>query len=239
MGRIGVARKRRHMAFACLWTLGVVAGPVSAQLPAPRAPQVHVNGSALQQYFNSVGEVINVQADQRDVELLRAPSNFSSYSLQFEFAGPPGNTVGVYNGHAVPGTLMTLFPNVATTSWFAVASWRTAPVRVVVNLFDNNAAFLGTTTYLGADRNAIGFFLTTPHATYFSQDALNPGGGARALFYAGTGVNSGCMWLTWEGGDPPADLDFDDVVVFIEGGSSSPIVPVHHATWGAVKARFR
>jgi len=233
---------RTHVAFACLWALGGAAGPAAAMpvgpLPGLRVPQVHVNGGTLLGYLNGVGENIDVQADQRDVELLRGPSTNTTYTLQFEFAGPPGNTVGIYNGHAVPGTLMPLFPTTATSSWFAVASWRSSPARVVINVFDASAALVGSTTFLGADRNAVGFCLTTPHATYFSQDALNPGGRPRALFYAGTGINSGSMWMTWEDGDAPADDDFDDCVVFMEGVFSG-IVPVQRATWGELKSRFR
>ena len=105
-----------------------------------------------------------------------AVSNNATFTLQFEITAPPGNTLGIYAGHSTPGTLMPMFPAVATNGWFAVASWRTAPIRVAISLFDNNAAFIGQTTFLGGDRNAVGFYLATPHATYFTQDPLNPTG---------------------------------------------------------------
>jgi len=239
MGRIRFALVRTPVAVACLCALGLAAPMARAQLPALRSPQVHVNGGSLQGYLNAVGESINVQTDQRDVQLLRSGvSNNSTFTLQCEFAGAPGNTLGIYNGHSIPGTLIPMFPTVATDGWFAVASWRTAPIRVVINLFDNNAAFVGQATYLGSDRNAIGFYLATPHATYFTQDPLNPAHEPRALFYKGTGVNTGSLWLTWETGDSPADGDFDDCVIFFEGFSSG-IVPVQRATWGELKSRFR
>jgi len=228
------------VAFALFLELGLVAARASAQLPALRAPQVQVNGSALQQYLNGVGENIDVQMDQRDVELLRSPvSGPSSFTLWFEFAGPPGNTIGFYNGLVVPGALMLMFPTAATDGWFAIASWRVAPVRVVVNLFDASAMFLGSMTYLGANRNAIGIYLATPHATYFTQDPLNPGGEPHALFYEGTGLNAGAMWLAWESGDTPADRDFADCVLFAQSYSPGGIVPVQRATWGELKSRFR
>jgi hypothetical protein len=238
MGRTS-APLRISATLACMVALGISADPVSAQtLPALRAPQVRVNNGTLQGYLNGVGESINVETDQRDVQLLDAAvSNNSTFTLQFEFAGPPGNTLGIYNGHAVPGTLMPMFPTTATNGWFAVASWRTAPVRVVIFVFDASSALVGSTTFLGADRNAIGFYRATPHATYFTQDPLNPAGEPRALFFAGTGIDSGSLWMTWEDDDAPADFDFDDCVVYIEQGSG--VLPVQRTTWGALKSRFR
>ena len=69
---------------------------------------------------------------------------------------------------------------------------------------------MGSTTVLGADRNAIGFYRATPHATYFTQDSLNPAGEPRALFYAGTGFNTGSLWLTWEAGGVPGSAAFQE-----------------------------
>lgn len=235
MGRNGIAW--------FLLSVGVGAGAARAMPVTPptglRSPQVHVNGGVLQAYMNGVGESINVQTDQRDAQLLRpSTSSNSTYSLQFEFVGPPGNILGIYDGHSLPGTLMPVFPAVATNLWFAGVSWRTAPARVVISLFDNTAAFIGQTTFLGGDRNAIGLYLTTPHATYFTQDPLNPNHEPRALFYSATGVNAGSWWVAWEDGDAPANNDFDDCVVFIEAGSTG-VVPVVRTTWGELKSRFR
>ena len=116
MGRTSIAPLRISATLACAVALGIAADPVSAQkLPALRAPQIQVNNGTLQGYLNGVGESINVETDQRDVQLLDAAvSNNSTFTLQFEFAGPPGNTLGIYNGHVVAGTLMPMFPAAAT-----------------------------------------------------------------------------------------------------------------------------
>jgi hypothetical protein len=131
-----------------------------------------------------------------------------------------------------------MFPTAASTGWFAVASWRTAPIRVMISLFDNSATFIGQATFLGSDRNAVGLYLATPHATYFTQDPLNPAHEPRALYYKGTGINTGSFWLTWEAGDAPANDDFDDCVIFMENIASG-IAPVQRATWAELKSRFR
>src|SRR6266487_4135377 len=209
--------KRVATMFVALAMLISFVGSASAAL---RVPQVVVNGGTLQGYLNSVGESINVLTDQQDVQRWAATvSNNSTFTIQVELAGnAASNTLGLYNASLVAPPLYQVFPGAATNGWFAVASFRTAPVRVVVNLFDNNAAFVGQTTYLGADRNDFGFYLQGPGGLFFTQDARNPGGSAQALTYAGTGINSGSWWLCWEDLSPAggSDRDFDDCVMFME-----------------------
>src|SRR5205809_359921 len=106
------------------------AGSASAAL---RSPQATVNGGSLQGYLNSVGESINVTTDQQDIQRWQATvSNNSTFTIQVELAGNAGsNTYGLYNaGFAVP-PLYQVFPGAATNGWFAVASFRTAPTRVI------------------------------------------------------------------------------------------------------------
>jgi hypothetical protein len=223
-----------------LIALVAVAGSASAAL---RATQVVVNGGSLQGYLNSVGESINVLTDQQDIQRWQATvSNNSTFTIQVELAGnAASNTYGLYNASAGVPPLYQVFPGAATNGWFAVASFRTAPVRVVVNLFDASAALVGTNTYLGADRNDFGFYLQqAPGAgglTFYTQDVRNPGGLAQMLTYAGTGINSGSWWLCFEDLDPAqgSDRDFDDAVLFLE--SVNP-TPVNKTTWGSLKARF-
>jgi hypothetical protein len=219
------------------------AGSASAAL---RAPQVTVNGGTLQGYLNSVGESINVSTDQQNVQRWQATvSNNSTFTIQVELTGnAASNTLGLYNaGFAVP-PLYQCFPGAATNGWFCVAAFRTAPTRVVVNLFDAGSAFQGSTTYLAGppDRNDFGFYLqqgpASGGATFYTQDARNPGGAAQALTYAGTGINSGSWWLCFDdaqvsGGG--SDQDYDDAVLFLE--SVNP-TPVNKTTWGDLKARF-
>jgi hypothetical protein len=220
-----------------LIALVAVAGSASATL---RSPQVVVNTGSLQGYLNSQGESINVLTDQNAAQRWAATvSNNSTFTIQVELAGnAASNTYGIYNASAVAPPLYQVFPGAATTGWFAVASFRTAPVRVVVNLFDASAALVGTNTYLGADRNDFGFYLQqNPGLVFYTQDARNPGALAQALTYAGTGINSGSWWLCFEDltQSQGSDYDFDDAVLFLE--SVNP-TPVSKTSWGSLKARF-
>ena len=230
--------KRRATLFtglvAALW---ITATAASAAL---RVPQVPVVGGSLQGYLNGVGESINVNTDQNAVQTWQTSvSGNSTFSLMIELAGnAPVNNIGIYNGGLVAPPLYQVFPGAASAGWFATASFRDGPVRVVINLFDQDAAFQGTVTYLGADRTNFGYYLQGPGGLFYTQDARNAGSAAQALAYAGTGINTGQWWLCWEdeqvGGG--ADQDYDDCVLFLE--SIAP-TPVSNTTWGAVKARFR
>jgi hypothetical protein len=220
-------------------TLGaLLATSASAAL---RSPQVTVNGTALQTYLNSKGESINVNTDQDAAQTLATTtSDNSTFTLQIEMGGNAGtDTYGIYNGSLASPPLYQMFPGAATNGWFAVASFRSAPTRVTINLFDSNATFVGSTTYLGADASDFGFYIQqNPGLVLYSQDARNPGGAAQMLVYAGNGANAGSWWLAVEDqtASQGADYNFDDAVLFLE--SINP-TPVQATTWGAVKARFR
>jgi hypothetical protein len=220
-------------------TLGaMLATSASAAL---RSPQVVVNGGSLQGYLNSKGESINVLTDQNAGQTWATTvSHNATFTLMIELAGNAAtNTIGVYNGADAVPALDQVFPGAATNGWFAVASFQSGPTRVVVNLFDNNSIFQGSTTYLGADATNFGFYLAQSGGfTFYSQDARNPGGVAQLLSYAGTGINTGNWWLAIEDltSSQGSDYDFDDAVLFLE--SVNP-TPVETTSWGAVKARFR
>src|SRR5258705_9164960 len=166
----------------------------------PRIPQVAVNGTGLQQLFDTFWESIVVSRDQIDVGLFTAVvSNNSTYTCQVELAAAAnGTSSGIYNGHASSPALMQVFPVTATAGWFAVISYRVSPVRATVNVFDANAVLKATTTYPGADRQGIGFYVDGPGGTVYSQDTRNPGGAPQLLFFRGTGVNRGAAWLAAE-----------------------------------------
>ncbi len=220
-----------------LIALVAVVGTASAAL---RSPQVPVVGGCLQGYLNSQGESINVLTDQNAVQRWAATvSNNSTFTFQIELSGnAASNTIGIYNASAGVPTLFQVFPGFAGAGWFATASFRTAPVRVVVNLFDATATFQGTNTYLGADRNDFAFYLQGPGGTFFQQDARN-GGNAQALTYAGTGINVGSWWMAWE--DTPlagSDHGYCNAVLFLESINPAAPVPVSKTTWGSLKARF-
>jgi hypothetical protein len=214
------------------------AGSASAAL---RSPQVAVGCPTLQGYLNGVGESINVNTDQQDIQRWAATvSNNSTFTIQVELSVNAGtNTYGIYNASLASPPLYQCFPGAATNGWYCVCSFRSSPTRVVVNLFDNNATFVGSTTYLGADRNDFGFYLQqNPGLVFYSQDARNPGGAPQMLTFSGTGVNAGSWWLAMDDTDPAQGSDrcYDDAVLFLE--SLNP-TPVNKTTWGDLKARFK
>lgn len=210
----------------------------SSAFAALRVPQVPVLGGGLQGYLNSVGEAINVTTDQNAVQTwVTTVSNNATFSLMIELAGNAGaNTIGLYNAGDVAPALMQVFPGAATAGWFATTSWRSGPTRVIVNLFDQNAVFQGSTTYLGADATNFGYYLQGPGGLFYTQDARN-GGAAQALAYAGTGNNAGQWWLCWEDVAVGAsDQDYDDAVLFLESVNPTPVMST---SWGQLKQRFR
>jgi hypothetical protein len=229
--------KRVATRFTGFFALSLVALLATGASAALRAPQVPVLGGGLQGYLNSVGESINVLTDQEDIQTWQTTvSGNSTFTLMIELSGAAAlNGIGLYNAGNPAPPLYLVFPGAAAAGWFAVASFETAPNRVVVNLFDDQANFMGVTTYLGADATNFGYYLQGPGGTFYTQDARNPGGAAQALTYAGTGVNNGQWWLCWEDA-ANSDRDFDDAVLFLE--SIAP-TPVSKTTWGAVKRRFR
>lgn len=213
---------------------------------ALRFPQVPVVGPSLQGYFNGISESINVLTDQDNAQRwLSTVSGNTSFTIQLELTGNgAANTVGLYNASDIAPALYQVFPGAATTNWFASASFRSAPIRVIVTLFDDNAVIQGQTMYLGADANDFGFYLQGPGGTFYTQDARNPGGAAQALAFKGTGRNVGNWWLAFDdvavGSNnqiaPGSDQDYDDCVLFME--SVNP-TPVKNTSWGALKQRFR
>jgi hypothetical protein len=239
---------------ASLVVFGISAVVSQAHAFGLRVPQVNVLGGTLQGYLNAQGESINVLTDQQDAQVwATSASDNGLLTLKVELTGnAPVNTLGIYNASNPSPPLYQLFPGTASAGWFAVMSFRSAPVRVVVNLFDNNAAFVGSTTYLGVDPNNFGFYLQSPTGpVLYSQDSRNPGGSAQMLAYQGTGINAGEWWLCWEdtavngAGVSPAfasaagsasDQDYDDAVCILE--SINPLA-TQQASLGAVKAMFR
>ena len=223
--------------FAALSVVALLATGASAAL---RAPQVVFASGSLQGYLNGVGESINVNTDQDATQTWQTTvSNNATFTLMIELAGnAPANAIGIYNASLAAPPLYQVFPGAATADWFATCSFRSAPTRVVVNLFDDGAAFQGSTTYLGADASGFGYYLQGPGGTFYTQDARNAGGFAQALAFAGTGNNTGQWWLAFEDlqSTGPGFGDFDDAVLFLE--SIAP-TPVAKTTWGALKVRFR
>jgi hypothetical protein len=110
---------------------------------------------------------------------------------------------------------------------------------VIVALFTESYHHVGTTTYLGGNRNSVGFYLHGPGGDLFTQDARNPAGDPQFLSFLGTGSYAGGWWSAAE--ETPlnagADRDFDDMILFVYWQNCS--VPVQRSTWGEVKSRFQ
>lgn len=213
---------------------------VSLVLTAPaahaalRSPQVPVAGTALQTFFASQGQAINVHADQLDLQQLAVPPS-TSFEVRV-FASGSGSSFGLYDAAVASPALDVVLPASLTPGWFATAAFRTSPSRIVVNLFDALGTFQGTNTYLGADPSAFGFYDAGATGTFYTQDARNPGGSAKILAYNGTGTRAGWTWFACES-SAGAGGDFADFVAVVN--LSLAPVPVGHANWGTLKRRFR
>jgi hypothetical protein len=189
-----------------------------------------------------MGESINVATDQQ--EGLVWGSNVSSNStmtIQFNLSGSgTTNEVGVVRlgaGGQLPGDCACVFPIVADSGWFAVASFRTNG-NMIVTLFDENAMLRSQVTHSNVDRSRFAYYVRRNGHEFYSHDGFNADGKAHAIAYAGTGENQGSWWLAWE--DSPisdyGNADFGDALVFMEALNPTPVAKT---SWGTLKKRFR
>jgi len=163
--------KRTATTLLALLVASVASVALTSQADAAlRVPQVPVSGVALQNYFNSIGESINVQTDQDATQTWsHTSSGTTTHSLLLETSNVGNNTFGQYNGSDVaPG----VYPIIAG----------------------------GSVTFGGVQNNNFGYALTTPGGFFWSQDARNVGGLPRALVYRGTGANAGTWFICFEDG---------------------------------------
>jgi hypothetical protein len=210
----------------------------SSAFAAPRAQQVPVSGTALATFFASQGQAINVNTDQLNLQSLSvaAGTNFEVHSF-----GPQATatSVGTYNsngGKKIPPALYTVLSNAMASGWYASASFRSGPSRLIVSIFDALNTLQGTNTYQGANAASFGIYDSGPGGTFYLEDARNSGGAAKILAYSGTGSRAGWTWFACET-SPGSGGDFADLVV-VENMSSST-VPVKQTAWGELKAMFR
>lgn len=218
-----------------LLTLTLLAVAAAAHAAA-RVPQVPVSGTALATFFASQGQTIDVNNQQLDLQTLSLSmsTNFDVYP----FGTNAGTTFGTYNAAAATPPLYQITPGAASTGWFSNAAFRTGPTRMVVSLFDNNAAFQGSTTYIAGppDPTNMGVYFLASSGTFFSQDSRNTGVAARILAYNGTGSRTGWTWFVCETGAGPGG-DYADAIALVN--LSLAPVPVSRTNWGTLKARFR
>jgi hypothetical protein len=203
---------------------------------AARVPQVPVSGTALATFFASQGQTIDVNNQQLDLQTVNLSSTpgFESHTFGTELS----DTFGGYNTALAVPPLYQIVPGAIATGWFSSTSFRSSPTRVVVNLFDNNAAFQGSTTYLTGppDPSTFGFYAQSAGGVFYTQDVRNAGGTARILAYNGTGSRAGWTWFACETGAGPGG-DYADFIALVN--LSLAPVPVSQTNWGTLKARFR
>ena len=213
--------------------IALLAAMATASHAALRSPQVPVSGTALQFFFASQIQAINVVGSQLDAQSFSVPAGGSFQVLPF---GNPSANVGSYNAAVASPPLYLVYPGAATSGWSVVASFRSTPDRLIVNLFDALNTFQGTNTYFGADHTNFGFYSALPGGTWYSQDARNLAGRTQMLAYNGTGPRAGSLWLAFES-TPAAGGDFADAI-FLVTLASAP-VPAAPSSWNRVKALFR
>ena len=201
---------------------------------ALRAPQVPVSGTALATFFSSQGQAINVNTQQLDLQALNVPA---TANFELRVFGPEvgADAFGAYNTAPVSPPLYPISPSAASPGWFEVAAFRTGPTRLVVNIFDPSSTIQGSSTYLGADPTAFGFYAQKAAGTFFTQDARNAGGSARILAFNGTGAKTGWTWFAVETGAGPGG-DFADFIAAVN--LSLAPVPAKQSNWGRIKQLF-
>ena len=225
---------------AALLAFAFCANASAFPLRSPQVPlQTGWDGISLQTYLNSVGEGLNTLTDQLDAEVWNGPaSGGATLSLRMEIAGYASqNNIGIYNASLVSPPLCLVFPGAATPGWYAVCNF-VAGNHLIVNLYDNNNVFQGSTNYSNVSSQDFGFYLQGPGGTFYTQDYRNPGGHPQVLAFAGTGQYLGKWWECFE--DLPyasSDVDFQDSILLLD--SSFVPTPVLGTTWGALKALYR
>lgn len=182
-----------------------------------------INGSSLQTILNNItndgSSSVNVNTDQvsADKYWQLSASGASAATMIIEVAGYAGsNTFGIYDG-ANPANTVTLFNGAATGGDQTFVSIK-ATGAVWVNGSATGTVFSGPT---------FGYFLLSPAGTFYSNDALNPGGTDHMVAFQGTGDivtlpgNYPGEWTTnqyilgWED-LPVGDNDFDDMVLMVD-----------------------
>jgi hypothetical protein len=224
-------RWSRRSAFASAVLIALAAVPPAHAVL--RSPQIPVSGTALTSFFASQFQAINVVGSQLDAQRFNVPAGGSVQVIPF---GAPGANVGIYNALAPSPALYPVYPGAASPGWNAVATFRSTPDRVVVNLFDALNALQGTNTFLGADRTDFGFYSQFSASTWYSEDARNPAARAQMLAYNGTGSHTGSLWFVFEA-TAAAGGDFADAI-FLVTMASAP-VPVTPSSWSRMKTLYR
>jgi hypothetical protein len=198
---------------------------------------VSVAGTALQDYFTSVGQSINVNTSQVGTALWTTTlSGNSTFTIKLALGSPSTHAIGLYSDGA-SSTHYQIFPSWAGPGWFTVTSFDVGTKgHVVSNLFNENALWQSSSDYYGVNSQAFGFYIDQPSAsliTSFSEDDENPGEMPMNVVYAATGSSVGSWWLAFQAAPHTGDGEYKDALVFLESVNlTSPALP---STWGKIK----
>lgn len=200
------------------------------------------NLDALQSYFDSVGEDIDVYNDQNGAAIWTSTiSGNSQFTMKFETSEKTkvdNNTFGIYS-YGNTDELIEIFSGSMKAGDSTTVHFNAGGIKglVLVDQFfqttldpTNPGASHKYTTYEDINTSSFGFYLdsrgsgASNQGLFFSEDDQNNGGVAQNLVFAGTGQNAGNWWLTWEHGDRSiwSDNDFDDMVIFAESINPVP-----------------
>jgi hypothetical protein len=230
-------------AFPLLALLATLAPAPGWAAAARRAPQALVAGNGLQDYFDSIGESIDVHADQEGTQRWgSARWGREPFVLQIDRVRHDGRySIGIYDASGSgPLRRYEIFAVASDVDFRAVSSFRPTASSLTVNLFDQYGAWRSNRTFRGVSESHYGFYISGPGGMGYSQDTRQlDQGDVRMLVFPGTGRNADGWWLCIENhdpSDPDPDPDFDDTILFI--GPADP-TPTSRFTWGRVKTLFR
>ena len=202
---------------------------------ALRAPQVPVSGTALATFFAAQSQTINVNTQQLALQQLNVPAGTAFEVLAYP--GSSGQSFGDYNTVPASPPLYMLFPGGTTNGWHTAMTFRDAPSRLLVSLFDASNVLQGSNTFMGADRTGFAFYVQDASSTVsYMQDSRNPGSAPRILAYDGTGLRTGWTWLACETGAGPGG-DFADFVALVNLSQTGPVA-VKRTSWSRIKQLF-
>lgn len=223
--------KKLVLSFLSIAALLSVTTNANAAFPL-RVPQVAFNSGTIQNYLNVVDPGITVTTQQLDAQVWAVSvTGNTDFTLVLRQGAGGASSIGVYNGQAATPTLFQVFSPAAVAGWYAALHFSGG--NLTVSLFDQNAIFQGSTTYLGVNPNDFGFYTSGPCGTWYSQDFRNPL--PQMLAWASPGT-PGDYWLAFAACKYVGSNTFADLVLNVQ--SVKP-TPADNTTWGHVKGLYR
>jgi hypothetical protein len=208
-----------------------LSGSAAPALAVNRAPQVPIQGTALQQLLDGFGQAIDVNTDQQVLPVFAGygPNGERQNLLIRKKVGD--GALWVYSAGGIVHTRCMVHPEQLPAGWFTVALLSAQLVTVAV--LDDREYLRELTEHSGITTFELNLAISDAHGMFYADDVRNPGSAARLIAFQGTGAKLFDLWIAAE---TDGDGDFDDALFLLEGMSA---VPVQRARWGALKQRFR